>query len=390
MRESIINKRSGLLYIRYTMPAILIVLIMSYCFSINVSAKTSFKKRQTVGVMATAVKTSVVVTWEPVADADGYAVYEADVSGRGSGETQADSLEVSCTETKNCRVVLKSRKARCTYEYYVAAFKLNSKGEKVYSKASAKVCTTVSEKGYSTIKNFLMTAKAPIGSTMYVWGGGWNKADTAAGKEAKTTGLSAKWRSFAKNKKSNYNYRNYRYQIHNGLDCSGYVGWCVYNVRNTANGKKGYVYSASKQAKKFSEMGFGSYTPAASVRDYKAGDILSSSGHVWIAIGQCSDGSVVLMHASPPGVQISGTATPGGKKNSKAYKLAKKYMKKYYKSWYKKYPDVSRGASYLSGYSRMRWDVESDKAVLTDPDGYQDMSPEHVLEDLFGAVLGEE
>ena len=369
---------------------IIIALIMSCIFNINVNAKTSFKKKQVAGVMATAVKSDIVVTWENNSDASGYEVYELCQEENYTSETEDNqsqkdnSLLMNCTETENCKIILKSRKPGCTYEYYVKAYKLNSKNEKVYCKKSKKVITTVSKNGYSTIKNFLSVALSPVGSTMYVWGGGWNKADTAAGKEAKTVGLYSGWRSFAKNKKAGYNYRNYRYQIHNGLDCSGYVGWCIYNVINTKNGKKGYVYSASKQAKKFSEMGFGSFTPAASVKNYKAGDILSSSGHVWIAVGECADGSVVLLHSSPPGVQLSGTATSSGKKNSEAYRLAKKYMKKYYKSWYNKYPEVSKGTSYLTDYSRMRWDTDSLSAVLTDPDGYQNMNAKQVLKDLFG------
>jgi len=246
--------------------------------------------------------------------------------------------------------------------------------------------TNQTKKEY-TVKYFLQTAIKPIGSTMYVWGGGWNKADTAAGKEAKTIGVSPSWKKFADKQKAGYDYRKFRYKIHDGLDCSGYVGWCVYNVRNTENNKKGYVYSASKQAKKLSKLGFGKYTDRKKVKDYKPGDIMSSTcgccGHVYIVIGQCEDGSVVLVHASPPGVQISGTVTPSGKKNSQAYKLAKKYMKKYYKKWTEKYPTLCKGTPYLTHYSQMRWNVNGENAVLTDPDGYMDMSAEEVLEDLF-------
>lgn len=39
-----------------------------------------------------------------------------------------------------------------------------------------------------TLKHFLKTSIKPVGQTMYVWGGGWNKADTAAGKEARQMG----------------------------------------------------------------------------------------------------------------------------------------------------------------------------------------------------------
>ena len=222
---------------------------------------------------------------------------------------------------------------------------------------------------------------------MYVWGGGWNRADTGAGKETRQIGTCPRWRKFAKNKKARYNYRDYRYQIHNGLDCSGYVGWCVYNIRNVEDNRKGYVYAASKQAEKFADMGWGTYVERQKVTDYRAGDVMSSTcsccGHVYIVIGQCKDGSVVLLHSSPAGVQISGTATPEGKVKSEAYQLAQHYMKKYYRSWYRRYPNVGRGTSYLTHYAQMRWKTVGEDIILSDPDGYQNMDASSILKDLY-------
>ena len=350
-------------------------IMMSLCF-ISVSAKTSFSKEKPLGIMSTAVGTDIAVSWEPVKGASGYRVYES------GGE---EFSLVKQTSGHSC--ILSGREQGRTYQYYVRAYSKNSRGKRVYGKTSKRVSTTVAKEGISTLGNFLRTAIAPVGSTMYVWGGGWNKADTAAGKEARQIGVSSRWRQFAANKKASYNYNNYRYQIHDGLDCSGYVGWCIYNVMNTKNGRKGYVYSASKQAKKFSDMGFGSYQSAKDIKDYKPGDIMSSTckccGHVWIVIGQCKDKSVVLVHSSPAGVQLCGTVTPSGKTNSQAYKLAKKYMKKYYASWYSRYPKVSRNASYLSHYGQMRWKTTGEDIILSDPDGYRDMSAAEVLKDLF-------
>ncbi len=234
----------------------------------------------------------------------------------------------------------------------------------------------------STLKELLQVGLEPCGSTMYVWGGGWNKADTGAGTEARTIGVSKQWKKFFKQQTSSYNYQNTRYQIHDGLDCSGYIGWCIYNILNTESGNEGYVMYASKMAKNFANRGWGTYKSSSKVKDYKAGDIMSSSGHVWMVVGQCSDGSVVLLHSSPPGVQLCGTPSSSGKSASEAVELAKKYMKKYYPDWYKKYPDCSRGSSYLSGYAQMRWDV-SGKSVMTDPDGYRNKSASQILKDLF-------
>ena len=357
-----------------------IIWIMMNVYNFDCYAATVFKKTRPIGIMSTTVKGDVVLTWEALKAADGYRVYEA---------TAEQKYRLVC-QTNKCKMILKGREPSKTYRYYVKAYQIKSSGKKIYSKKSRKVSVTIPEKGVSTIKNFLQTALTPVGSTMYVWGGGWNEADTAAGEEARRTGLSASWRSFAGKQTSSYNYRNYRYQIHDGLDCSGYVGWCVYNVQHTKNHQASYVLSASKQAKKFAGLGWGSYRRADKVKNYKAGDIMSSTcsccGHVWIVLGQCGDGSVVLVHASPPGVQINGTATPDGKKNSQAYRLAKKYMKQYYPDWYRKYPEVSRGATYLSHYGQMRWKTRGKNVILADPEHYQRMTAKQVLKDLFRTV----
>ena len=225
----------------------------------------------------------------------------------------------------------------------------------------------------ATRKHILTTALSLVGKVPYFWGGksaaGWNdewntpKLVTASGSSTSGT------------------IRPY------GLDCSGYVGWCVYNILNTTNGKAGYVMLAQKMAKNFASRGWGSYTARGAVRNYRAGDIMSSTcqdcGHVWIVVGSCSDGSVVMLHASPPGVQLSGTPSRTGRANSEAVKLASYYMKKYFPAWYKKYPNCAKGSSYLSHYAQMRWDITGTK-VMSDPDGYRNKSAKAILKDLLG------
>ncbi len=354
------------------------------CTMIGMNEKScyaaSWKNKKPIGVMSTAVDGQVVLTWEKVTSADGYRVYEA-------SSTKGYRL---ISKTKSTRLVLKGREKGKNYRYYVKAYKISDSGKKIYSKASKKVSVHIPKEGISTIKNFLQVAIAPVSSTMYVWGGGWNKEDTAAGKEARRVGLSKSWRTFAKKKDSQYDYKQYRYRIHDGLDCSGYVGWCVYNILNRKNNEPGYVLSASKQAKKFAKEGLGRYKSASQIKNYKPGDIMSSTcsccGHVWIVIGACEDGSVVLVHASPPGVQINGTTTPDGKKDSQAYRLAKKYMEKYYPAWYRRFPNVSRGPAYLSHYGQMRWKTSGKSVVLSDPDHFYNKSAEEILKELFETV----
>ncbi|MCD8076530.1 MAG: Ig-like domain-containing protein [Lachnospiraceae bacterium] len=247
-----------------------------------------------------------------------------------------------------------------------------------------KKVTVTTDVASSTLKTLLSTALEPVGSTMYIWGGGWNEADTGAGTEAVSVGVSAQWKTFFEQQTSSYDYRTTRYQIANGLDCSGYIGWCIYNILNTTDGNEGYVMKASQMAGNFAARGWGTYRSASSVTDYRAGDIMSSSGHVWMVVGQCEDGSVVLLHSSPPGVRMCGTPTASGSTSSQAIQLATTYMKTWYPEWYSKYPSCSVGTSYLTGYAQMRWDT-SGNSIMTDPDGYLDMSAAEILADLFSS-----
>ena len=232
--------------------------------------------------------------------------------------------------------------------------------------------------GRRTLYNLLLTAKEPLGHTMYVWGGGWNEEDTAAGEEARSIGESPRWREFADMQGRSYNYQNTRYQIHDGLDCSGYVGWVVYNVFENTDGNPGYVEKATGMAESFASNGWGTYVPSYHVTDWKPGDIMSMKGHVWISLGMCEDGSVVLLHASPPGVILNGTRLKGGGK-SQAIELAEYYMQTYYPEWYEKYPDCSKENFYLTRSAQMRWNRET----LADEEGIAEMTAEEVLELLF-------
>lgn len=329
-------------------------------------------------VTATAVKTNVNITWRKASYATRYAVYQYNPSKKSYTYKGY---------TKSCKYTVKNLKRGETYQFKVRGYRIVSK-KRYYGSYSKSVSATISKKGYSTLKNYLKSALAPCGSTMYIWGGGWNKADTSAGKDAKTIGVNPNWRTFFGKQKKNYNTSKTRYQWGNGLDCSGFVGWSIYNIRNTANNKSGYVMSSKKMAKNFASRKWGTYQKPSKVKNYKPGDIMSTacsdcSGHVWIVIGQCSDGSVVLLHSSAPGVQLSGTQTRSGSNNSQAIKLAKQYMKKYYPSWYKKYPSNKRSKKYLSHFGQMRWNTGNSSTMMTDPDGYQNMNAQQVLKDLF-------
>ena len=239
----------------------------------------------------------------------------------------------------------------------------------------------------STLKRLLQTAMQPVGQTLYVWGGGWGTDDVSSGIDAVTIGVAPRWKEFFNMYGSSYDYTTTRYQTRDGLDCSGYVGWVLYNTFNTTSGNAGFVMLAENMAYTYSSYGWGSYSSAGSFNDFRAGDIMSlAAGHVYIVVGQCSDGSVVLLHSSPPGVMLTGTYSSSGSKLSVAAGLADKYMKKYFPEYYERYSEkLIRDTSYLTGYSRMRWYL-SGKCLMSDPDGFADKNASQVLKNLLGSV----
>lgn len=227
-----------------------------------------------------------------------------------------------------------------------------------------------------TMEKLLQTALLPVGNTMYIWGGGWNEEDTGAGPGATTMGLRPEWAAFAAQQSENYDYKNHRYEILNGLDCSGYAGWVIYNLFEQKAGKEGYVYKSTDMAAEYSNLGWGELLENPD--SFLPGDIVSIKGHVWISLGMCADGSTLLVHASPPGVSICGTALTDGRK-SQAVALAEQYMEAHYPQWQAKYPDREVGTSYTQNTTVMRWFENT----LPDAAEYQAMSAEEILQTLF-------
>lgn len=245
------------------------------------------------------------------------------------------------------------------------------------TKEEAAAETVLPSPGLKTLKNFLCTALLPLGNTMYIWGGGWNEEDTGAGTDAVSLGVSPQWKAFADLQTNDYDYRTTRYQIHDGLDCSGYVGWTVYNTMETESGKEGYVFKSTDTAELYAGNGWGDFTPASQVKDWLAGDIMSMRGHVWICLGGCEDGSVLLIHSSPPGVRLCGTEIPDG--TSQAVSLAEEYMAIHCPEWYRKYPDCQVKSTYLKDSGQMRWNTET----FPDADEIRAMTPRELLDTLF-------
>ena len=236
-----------------------------------------------------------------------------------------------------------------------------------------------------TLKNYLLGALQPVGSTLYVWGGGW------AQPTATYIGVYPEWISWFNSHSGSYDFNNYSdlsaATRAKGLDCSGFVGWTTYQIMQTKSGVgSGYVAEASTIASVYAGKGYGNLRTQSKLSknnylgQFKAGDVGSMAGHTFIVLGQCSDGSLVIVHSTPPCVQINGTSTPSGAYDSEAITLAKQYMQQHYPALVKKFGlGCSVGTSYIRASNMLRWNTKT----LSDPDGYKSKSAGQILSDLF-------
>ena len=275
--------------------------------------------------------------------------------------------------------------------------------------------------GKRTVKNFLQTALMPVGRTLYVFGGGWDWQDMGFSDVSRTIGLLGEWEKFFGSQDANYSYKNpddkshtpypfggwnqYYYQ---GLDCSAYVSWTLYN---TFFGKS-LVYPGlggnsrairDNLAKKY-KLGKGEHF----LGKLYPGDIVSISGHVWICVGVCNDGSIVILHSSPTvsragaaggGVQLTALSAKGERDTQcEAYKLVSHYMEQYYPQWSLRYSAAVKDTKVYLDFPDdkptvgvFHWNV-TDKALqtsgmeligLADPEGLRGMSANEVLAVIF-------
>ncbi|MDO5702612.1 MAG: hypothetical protein Q4G47_04590 [Lachnospiraceae bacterium] len=275
------------------------------------------------------------------------------------------------------------------------------------------------EAGVKTLQNFLKTALAPVGTTLYIYGGGWDWQDVGSSIQARTLGVSSDWVEFFESQDEDYTFKEvdgdekkadpansyYPYGAYNeyyyaGLDCSGYLGWVLYNTFETENGGDGYVGGSTGFAKRLSERGWGEWTQdlgeknGSDCYDMKPGDIMSIHGHVWISLGTCDDGSVVIAHSTPSkswtgqpggGVQISAI---GKDESCEAYALADEYMSECYPLWYERYGTTLCDPNVYFTFEgenagRFTWNITGENGGLEDAEAVQGMKPAEVLEILF-------
>lgn len=250
--------------------------------------------------------------------------------------------------------------------------------------------------GLRTLKNLQATAMTPLGQALYVYGGGWNWQDTGAGPQAVCVGPAPEWSAFFRAQNGDYCYRDcypaggrnpYYYA---GLDCSGYLGWAVYNTLHDKSGLPGYVCPARQMARDFAGRGWGRWMEQAD--GLRPGDVCSIAGHVWLCMGSCADGSVLLAHSTPTesrvgcpggGVQLS-ALSPADPDGCAALALAEAAMKRLCPAWYRRYAPVQKPYAAYTDFSGgvFRWVLDG-SGVLTDPDGYAALSAPEILKRLF-------
>ena len=227
-----------------------------------------------------------------------------------------------------------------------------------------------------TIKNYLKNALQPVGACLYVWGG-WGHGTTK--------GVPSEWKTFYDSQNSSYNYKNHMFERSKGLDCSGFVGWAAYQIMQTkSNVGGGYTVVSGSVGPTYVSRGWGTIISQSKLAadNYKIypGDIGYDDGHTWIMLGQCNDGSCVVLHSTNnAGVQLAGTPTPGGNYASQAVALAEKYMARY--PGYQKNRAMYHTSTgqFIKRGNFLRWN----RSTLADPDGYLKMTADQILADLY-------
>lgn len=339
----------------------------------NTNAKDpniGISRKKPLGFMASSANGRIVLSWEPVEGASGYEVYEA--------------LESSGNFTRVARVSedfiqLDGRRLGQSYKYYVIAYS-NINGSLVKSLPSTTAVTRPVEGSISTIKNYMTNAIAPMGSTLYIFGGGRDEYRPVRVNNSTRIGLHEEWREFFLSKKeSTYIPDDYAYQRSLGIDCSGFVGFVNYNTFNTSDNQKSMVTKSGNTGDLLVSRGLGSYSTELSYDFYQAGDVMFRDGHVYIVVGQCSDGSVVVCHSSMMGVKLAATRDRNGNSRNQANALVKSYMSTYFQDYHKIDSGINTASDYLTNYKKFTWNSKA----LSDPDGYRNMPVEEVLKDLF-------
>ncbi|WP_418985238.1 hypothetical protein [Agathobaculum sp.] len=246
--------------------------------------------------------------------------------------------------------------------------------------------------GRRTVLNLLRTAMQPIGTTLYIYGGGWNEQDTGADVAARAPLPSPAWRAFFLSQNVAYDYRRFldpRFR-RCGLDCSGYLGWTLCATLHSEPQNEGYVCPSTEMAGRLAARGLG--TLLRFPTDFLPGDVFSMSGHVWLCVGACRDGSLVIAHSSPTpdrigtgrggGAQLSALPPDDSNLSCEALTLARHYMRRF-PTWSARYAAQAK--------PRAQYTVLPDNpnsglfrfTALSDPENIKNQDAPTILSALF-------
>ncbi|MCC8037987.1 MAG: hypothetical protein LIP02_07640, partial [Bacteroidales bacterium] len=202
--------------------------------------------------------------------------------------------------------------------------------------------------GERTLTNLLRTAITPMGTTLYVFGGAWNWQDNGGDANSTHIGVPPTWVKFFEQNDASYQYKNpdptrsyYPYLGYNeyhycGADCSGFVGWTIYNTLHDQPGGQSFVMSSRIMAKTLADTyNMGTFSKD---KNLKTGDIVSMPGHVYMVVGTCDDGSILIAHSTVndgrgSGIQLSAVSDDP---DCEALSLARRYMARF-PQWHVRY-----------------------------------------------------
>lgn len=307
--------------------------------------------------------------------------------------------------------------------FYLFACKNNNKIKHIenetISSSSAIKSTYSSIKRFSkkaTLQEFLSNAIKPLGTTLYIYGGGWDYDEEMGDSNAMSFGIAKSWADFFYSQNEYFVYKDSKHKntsyfpfngknIHHkkGLDCSGYLGWIMYNTFNGDNEKINYTYNTKNILRTYvNDFKIG--TKENIEDDYIKifehlfpGDIVVIDGHLYIIVGKCKDNSILIIHSSVTksitgsyggGVQFSAiNINKSEDKNCEAYKLANAYTAKYFPEWHRRYPTIVKPTEkYLKIYDKNNDSIgvfHFDEKILSDSNNMKNKTASEILKILF-------
>jgi len=280
----------------------------------------------------------------------------------------------------------------------------------------------------ASIKNLFIGLAYLVGKIRYIYGGGRNIVNGVRAIDRR--GVPKVWFDFSAKQNDTYNWIDYSIittgpngtkslapnpkYIKYGTDCSGLMALLLQNT--CPNCKiKSFVAKAKSMARYLSSLGLGTFVDFGAIKSVSPGDIISMNcsyndkgqkndeSHVFLAFGQFSDGSLLIgdMSGGAGTVLLRGTRDDkvsrdgSGRLTSEAIDVAKYCLMRYFRDIYEGlkldiYDKYICGVDDYKLDSKMHWYTKGPKAIISDSEGYQNMSGYEVVSDLFGEKITRE